>query len=496
MIEKNILEWLEVSDSIQKLDVYNNNYVFIYKANYLFSRYSHFSESFYLFLYLVFFAQIWELNLLKVEVKGDLILEILKYFENFLLIPQNVKPAFRIIFIIYATIGASSVWFITFLNLYLLNRKMKIKFLLSLNAIIYFFNIYFVNGPGVQIMFYTTQCYNGKEYIRCPITGLKKILEVIFIYAYILNIIISVLLATFYINDIGCINGSNIRCKINNNYTTIIIMIKLAFSIFYVTLDFLFEDENHFIFLAYRFLFVIANIYISIYSYKELFYYNNIINSFFHYGWYYTTWYSICIFLKKLCKIKNITLFIIFGLILITIGFYFNDKYRKFQLITEFNIFEENNLIDIEVYNKILLNLIKREDNKSKILISGTINRFEEFLENNSELYGLYHKLINDKHLKNKFSSSKELTILSIIYIIYTYIIEKLKDTTDIILTMSYFLVNNFKNPVYAIWLCTKIKTCTQLQSYYKFSILEEIKEYLINISYKNPNKKSINKNL
>jgi len=180
-------------------------------------------------------------------------------------------------------------------------------------------------------------------------------------------------------------------------------------------------------------------------------------------------------------------------LILITIGFYFNDRYRKFQLITEFNIFEENNLIDIEVYNNILLNLIKSRDNKSKILISGVINRFEEFLENNSELYELYHKIINDKHLKSKFSSLKELTILSIIYINYTYIIEKLKDTTDIILTMCYFLVNNFKNPVYAIWLCTKIKTCTKLQSYYKFCILEEIKEYLINISYKNPNKKSIN---
>ena len=67
------------------------------------------------------------------------------------------------------------------------------------------------------------------------------------LFLNLLNIIISVLLATLYINDIGCINGSNIRCKINNNYTTIIVMIKLAFFIFYVTLDFLFKDENHFI---------------------------------------------------------------------------------------------------------------------------------------------------------------------------------------------------------------------------------------------------------
>ena len=494
MIEKNILEWLEVGDSIQRLDVYNNKTsLFIHRTNYLFSRYSHFSQSFYLFLYLIFFAQIWELNLLKVDVKGDLILEMIKYLERILLIPQDVKPVLRIIFIIIATFGFSSVWFITFLNLYLLNKKRKIEFLLSLNVTIYFLNVYFINGPAIQILYYTTQCYNGKEYIRCPITGLKRIFEIIFTYIYILIVIICVLIATFYMNDIGCINGSNIRCKINNNYTTIIVMIKLVFFIFYVNLSFLINDENHFTLLIYRLLFVIANIYNSIYSYKELFYYNNIINSFFHYGWYYTTWYSICIFLKELCKIKDITLFIVLGLIVITIGFYFNNKHRKFQLITEFNIFEENNLIDIETYIHILLNLIKNQDNKSKILISVIINKFEEFLENNSELYELYHKLINDKHLKNKFSSSRELIILSIIYIIYSYIIEKLKDTTDIILTMCYFLVNNFKNPVYAIWLCTKIKKCTNLQSYYKYSILEEIKEYLINISYTNPNKKSIN---
>ena len=237
---------------------------------------------------------------MKVEVKGDLILEIIKYLENILLIPQKVNPGLRINFIILATFGFSSVWLITFLNLYLLNKKKKVEFLLLLNTLIYFLNVYFINGPAIQILFYTTQCYNGKEYYRCPITGLKKILEVIFTYIYILIVIICVLISTFYINDIGCINGSNIRCKINNSYTTIIVMIKLAFFIFYITLSFLIDDENHFSFLAYRSLFVIANIYISIYSYNELFYYNNIINSFFHYGWYYTTWYSICIFLKKI----------------------------------------------------------------------------------------------------------------------------------------------------------------------------------------------------
>ena len=84
------------------------------------------------------------------------------------MIPQNVKPVLRIIFIIIATIGFSSVWFITVLNLYLLNKKKKVKFMLSLNPLIYFLNVYFVNGPAIQIYYY----------IRHNVTTEKSILDI------------------------------------------------------------------------------------------------------------------------------------------------------------------------------------------------------------------------------------------------------------------------------------------------------------------------------
>ena len=493
MIEKNIIEWLEIGDSIQRLDVYNKESMFIFQINYLFSQYSHFSEYFYLFLYFIFFAQIWEINLLKVNVDGDSILKIIKYYGIIFIITEYITPIMYTIYIFIATFVFSSVLFISFVNIYLVNKNRKNGFLLSLNVLIYFLNIYFINGPSLQIMFYSTQCKNGNEYIICPIKGIRKMIERVLIYLYMIFIIGCLFTSTFYVNDIGCINGSNVRCKINNNYTTIIIMMKAVFFIFYIILNFFIKNENHFTIICYHGFLVISNICISIYSYKELFYYNYKINALFHYGWYYSSWFSICIFLKKIIGIKDITLFIILGIILITLGFYFNNKYREFQLITEFNMFEENNLIDIEVYNYLLLNLIRNKDKKSQVLISGVIRRFEEYINNNSEIYEIYHKLINDKHLKNKFSSTIELTILSIISIVYTYIIEKLKDKTDIVLTMCYFLVNNFKNPIYAIWLCSKIKTCTHLQSYYKFSILEEIKDYLINLLNKNQNKDSLN---
>jgi hypothetical protein len=57
---------------------------------------------------------------------------------------------------------------------------------------------------------------------------------------------------------------------------------------------------------------------------------------------------------------------------------------------------------------------------------------------------------------------------------------------------MCYFLINRFKNPIYAIWLCTKLKSCNNAQSYYKYTLIEEIKEYLLNKMKKNAQKLSI----
>ena len=60
MIEENIIEWLEISDTIQKIDIYNGkNPPLLFKANYILSQYGQFSEYFYLLVIFLYFAQIW-----------------------------------------------------------------------------------------------------------------------------------------------------------------------------------------------------------------------------------------------------------------------------------------------------------------------------------------------------------------------------------------------------------------------------------------------------
>ena len=124
-----------------------------------------------------------------------------------------------------------------------------------------------------------------------------------------------------------------------------------------------------------------------------------------------------------------------------------------------------------------------------KILLLGIIERFEEYLSTKPELNEQYDKLLKDKHLQKKFSSNNELTVLLIISVVYSYNIEKSKDIIYLTFCMCYFLVNKFKNPTYAIWLCTKIKEKIHIQSFYKYVLMEQIKTYLLKKIETNKNK-------
>ena len=490
MIEQNILKWLELGDTIQKLDVYNRKYtLFIFRLFYLLSKHANFSQYFNIIVILLSFGQIWELNLAKTKVEGDDFLEIMKYLEKIFLFQKIIINAFffRIIFSISLLFCIFSI-LIQICNSILISYNKIYKFLLALNAIINIIIFYYINGPMIQILLFNFLCYKGTHiYLgtKCSmhsITFLSTaaiclIIEVIFI---ILQIIISL-----YFNVIGCINGFNANSKINCNYTTIIAINKIIFFFLEFLINF-FVPDNKIIISIYLLLFLVSNFIMSFYVYKKVYYYNKIINILNHYGWYYSTWFSLSIFLKNIIYLKDITIFLIFGFILITIMFYFNDKYRNFKLITELNIIEGNTLKDIEIYNELLLSLFKNNNYKNKTLIAGVIKRFEDFLSSNIELNESYHKFINDKHLQKKFSYYNELKILSIISVIYSSNIEKSKDYIDLNLSKCYFLINKCGNPALAIWICTKIKIVNHVQAYYKYVLLEEIKEYLISKIIKN----------
>ena len=495
MIEENILDWIELGDSIQKMDLYKRN-LLIFQLFYNISQQSHFSIYFFHLINFLFFAQIWSLNLLALnEIKGDFLLEVIDYFKNIFLIEDIIKNkrTFILLLSIVTSIFLLSLLLLV-INFLLLRKKRKIRNLLICNSLLNILNIYYLNGPNFEVIFSNLKCFQGIEnsFEICSLKQNSNLVILIFSILYFLVILVHIIFISLYIDDIGCINGKNVNCRINSNFTIIMIFVKLIYFIFHFVIQTFIGEENKTVNILYYFCFIFFNTIMSIYAYNALFYYNFSLNNWTHYGWYFSTWFSLCIFFKCLFKIRVISLAIIFGIIIISIGLYFHNNYRKFNLMTKFNIFETNKLKDIEQFNNLLLFLLKSSDHNNQILLLGIIERFEEYISTNPELNEQYQKFTNDKHLQKKFSSSNELVVLSIIAVVYSHNIEKSKDIADLTFSMCYFLVNTCKNPAYAIWLCTKIKEKTHTQAYYKYVLMEEIKFYLLNNLTKNKNKLSL----
>ena len=205
MIEQNLIEWLELADTIQKNEIYNKNIPF-FIINYLISKFSHFSEIFYFFMILLFFFQIIELNIIKTDISEDILLKIIKYFENIflfnkLIIGDNVE---YIIFIIVIFIFYSLLLILTTINtIYYIKKKKINRLLITINSFINILNIFYVNGPAILILLYKILCKEEAKVYFCPIKGFWNIILLVFVIIYTIMIIITSFITSYFYNDLG-----------------------------------------------------------------------------------------------------------------------------------------------------------------------------------------------------------------------------------------------------------------------------------------------------
>ena len=484
-MEENILNWLEVGDAIQKLDVYNKKFrTAFFKICYNTSRNLYFSFYFQIFLIIVFFAQIFELNLTKTNTENDKILSILSSIKQILLFEKIVDndETYRITliscisFYIFALVVETAV-----IILLLVGKHSFI--LIKLYGFIALMFFYYLNSPYLEIFLYPFINIKG----GFSLDDITKFVTYIFNLIFAFFMLVNLILISFYIDDINVINKPNYKSKINDRYTTIILILKMIYSVLDLLLISI-KENKVFIYL-YQIIFVLINLSVSIYTSKKVYFYNNTIDGLHHFGWYFSTWFSICILFKNLSKTKDITLFVIIGFVLTGFSTIFNKKYKEFKLLTEFNILSENKIKDIEIYKNLLIQLSKQNDPKSITLLAGIIKKAEESLMTNPELYEVYNKFIKLAILHRLFNSDRELKALSIIAILYINNEEKSINKADISLNRCYFLIKKCKNITLATFIATKIITNSHMQAYYKYILLEEIKLYLINKLKKTRNK-------
>ena len=148
--------------------------------------------------------------------------------------------------------------------------------------------------------------------------------------------------------------------------------------------------------------------------------------------------------------------------------------------MTDFNIFQVNSLKQIEIFIQQLYNLISVNSIKNKTILVGMIEKFETYFRRNFELNVKYTKLHEDEIINKKITNKLELKILSIVYLIYEYHLKQEDFRNDILIILSYFLINKFKKSTLAINFCSKISVKSHKFLYLKFILMEEIKDYLV----------------
>ena len=488
MIESNIIEWLDFGESVHILDAYSNKgKLFFFKFFKTLLKNRNYPLLLNIFFLLLYFIQIWLLSIFFFLSKEENILGRLNYLKQFIIFfdfitKENYVKIFIIIFLIIL-IDFILMIFVLFSNK---NRNLFFStFIINLmNSII----IYFLIGPAILI--FLTSIFQGNKILNnSNYSILLKISSIIMILLYIF---ISFLFS-FYGNRIDTLktnNKDNIN-RINCNYETFCLISKIVI----YCLGFFFKSMgcNFLSIILYHSFLFINNLIMSIYTYHYVYYYNNIINSINHYGWHISTWLSFCALLQNLLKLKNISIIIIIGWIIINLVLNKIYTINENMLFTEMNYFEFSNIKSIIIYINISLkHLLNQENIKSKILISGIIKKFENYIINNQELNYSYQKLKNNKDLIVKVKNEEYLSILSIIFIIYSFYLDNPKIKDEIPFYFCYFLINNLNNPVYSMLLCSKSIAKGHKASYNKYLLTEDIKEYLNSKLENNSHKDSI----
>ena len=491
MLEKNALEWLDMGEGLEKLDIYKKNKLsHIYTFFKVLFRTNNFPLSFYVILQSIYYIQICCTAFPKnddTDYSEDYLYYIFQYM-SIIFLPQNVVDnitSFRIIIIII-TILLIILLFCFFVIFFNMNNDKQSNFFRILTFLVNIFLeiilIYLV-GPIFIINMIPFQCKNGNN----PILNsecLTKGTNIIYIILSIINIIfylgITILVSIFY-KEIGKIGSYTPKIQINNNFELYGGLLKIfIFIIFFIYNNFL--DNKKIYLLIYHLIILIIICIFSYYIFNNVFYYDNIMNCVVQLGGFLTLWFCLVITLKDIFEFKRISLFLLLGWIIIsslTITLFY---YKKSTLILNSNIFEMNNIKDIEMIINFLLEILQVQEGTNKTILYGFYYKFREYLISNPELKEKFNYLSNAVYLKNLYNNKSIINGYYILYLIYDYHINQNRTNNLLSIHFCYFLINHLKNTISAIYRCSKMKADSIFTFYYKFILAENIKDYLVDL--------------
>ena len=502
MIEENVINWIDLGEAKQPLSIYGQKYKMNFfkllktmkSYNNYFASLDYIFQFFYLFQYLT--LSLYGIYGYK-EGDNYYLKNIYEYLSKVFLLSDIASDSltYSILLII---IFILTVFFISVIIYLIICIKKDIKplsIVLKLLNILIILEVYYLIGPIINTSLISIVCKKEKH-IYLNQTCFKGVPHILALLASIICLIFHLsfsIILSMYLFDVGNVGEYGVQTRVNcsheiySNFAVIILFIAKFIFQFYL-------EQKKIYFVIWEIIIIFFCAIFTIYVFKNIFFYDEFKNFLVYSFPPIILWFSLMILIKLLINIHDTTIFQFVGICIILVAIYAYHKIKENYMISDFNIFDGKVLKDIEMFKYSLEKLTYDSGNyDNKILMHGYIHRFEEFLMSNPDLSSKYQKLKNDIFLNKKITQKSTISIYAIIYITYSYHIEKsIENNVDICINMCYFLFNKMKNPTYVIYLLSELKVKTHRQLYYKYLLMEQIKEYLINKINFSSNKESI----
>ena len=257
-------------------------------------------------------------------------------------------------------------------------------------------------GPIIIICLISFICKDGintRINSVCLTHGKYIIYNILAIINILFYLVIAIFVAVFN-KEIGKIDAYTPRIQINTNFELYSGLLKiLVFIIYYVNNIYL--DDKQIFYIFYHLILLIILFTFSYYIYKNVFFYDKVMNCLIQLGSFLTLWFCLVMTLKDIFELNQVSLFVLIGWIIISILTINLFSYDSSELILNTNIFEINKLKTIEMCISCLLNLIQNQEGTNKTILLGFYYRFREYLMLNPDLKEKFNFLSNAKYLKN-----------------------------------------------------------------------------------------------
>ena len=485
MIENDIINWLEISESMKYIDIYNSpTRVKFFRLIHVMMGFKTFGSFWYLLLKLIYFLQIMMLAINDISDTSDNTITLLKYISNIFLINEYLSSEsfYSLVILVLSILTIIIIFVFVYIEISINLGKFYIRLPVSL---LNYFNqilIDYLIGPIIIITLLSTKCDKNNEHYLLHKKCYKDPAHIAVMLFALINLafyICYTYLLSVYYNEVGAINENKLSARLNCNYEFFVFINKIVI--------FILSYFNEYYFPNNKLMRMIIQIYIClsyslfcVYCYHEVLHYTTTIDILHLYGNAFISWFDFCLILRELLKFKEITVLLIVGYIIIAIILYLLEDDRRDFLLTDFNIFQANSIKKIEIFVQQLYNLISVNSIKNKTILVGMIEKFENYFQQNYEMNNKYTKLHTDEIVNKKITNKLELKILSIVYLIYEYHLNQDKFTNDILIILSYFLMNKFKKSTLAIKFCSQITVKSHKFLYLKYVLMEEIKDFLV----------------